>query len=298
MILLTLHAMCGMNEETGNIKETINKEEKDTNELKIAQQIFDVSHDQELLEKLFATLKNDGVTDDTIKNALALDVGDLDKRPTLYWAVYRFIDGNVEIIKLLLEHGATCNELPMVMWALEEHRDKELAALLINAQQGVNAPNNKGVTPLEWAVENDDVELAKLLFKNGALPDKLGRNNITPLRIAILSEDLGMIKVLLKHGANANNTDADGLTPLILVAARGNVKIAQLLIENGANINKGIGNFSRPPLYYALENKKTEMIKFLCDNKAEATFEILIKLREIEEKNSEKTPDDEITDLD
>lgn len=83
--------------------------------------------------------------------------------------------GQIEIVKLLLEHGADPN-LP---------------------EQGI-APRGHG---LYAAVSNGHYEIAKLLLEHGAYPNPPVESSADAVGIAIARGDLRMIEMLARHGA-------------------------------------------------------------------------------------------------
>lgn len=94
-----------------------------------------------------------------------------------------------------------------------------------------------GMTPLLWAVENDDRRMIRLLACAGACletPHPLGH---TPLWWATLGSKFEAIIELSKLGAQLDVRDIDGRTPLMAVSMHGNHDAAAALIESGANLS-------------------------------------------------------------
>jgi len=107
---------------------------------------------------------------------------------------------NMEMVKLLLAHGANPKDDNALCWA----NSTEMAELLLAHEANVNARKEDGNTPLHMAAIRDNVPLAELL---------------------------------LAHGADVNAKNEDGNTPLHLAAYRGNVPLAELLLAHGADVN-------------------------------------------------------------
>ena len=69
------------------------------------------------------------------------------------------------------------------------------------------------MTPLHFAVLNDDAQIAKLLIDNGANLDATDFEGNTPLHYA-QGENSDLFKILKESGANPNITNDDNQTPL------------------------------------------------------------------------------------
>lgn len=90
---------------------------------------------------------------------------------------------NPETVRALLAGGAdpdmlNPNRYPLLVLAVTDAANKEVAQALIEARANVNAPDPIGRTPLHWAASANREELVGLLVKAGAdvnLQDKDGR---------------------------------------------------------------------------------------------------------------------------
>lgn len=103
----------------------------------------------------------------------------------------------------------------------------EMAKLLLNAGADVDARDDSGVTPLDYALSHKEQEVAALLISAGAY---------VGLHEAVYLDDKQTVLARLEEGADINATDADNQTPL-MVAMFGHTEIAWLLLERGANVN-------------------------------------------------------------
>jgi uncharacterized protein len=126
----------------------------------------------------------------------------------------------MEIIRQLLQHGADVNAwddqhtatplLAAVNWGNEE-----AIRLFVKAGADPNVVSDEGLSPLRWAVEEDDLEMAALFLRHGA--DKTinafgGFCGWTPLGMAASKLNLPMIELLLDAGADPEALDEDGRT--------------------------------------------------------------------------------------
>lgn len=158
--------------------------------------------------------------------------------PALHFAI---IEGNVEMVKLLLARGAdpegTNNYGTTPLQTSMTYKHNEITILLIEKGANVNARvqsgQAEGWTPLRMAAHNGDAHIAELLIKKGAdlnTPDKSG---ITPLHSAAYFGHINVIKVLLDNKANVNVRDMDGNTPLTIAIIRNHHQAAELIRSRG-----------------------------------------------------------------
>ena len=162
--------------------------------------------------------------------------------------------GRLDIVRLLLDHGATSNsedkfgQTPLHLVAKGEYNLEQdrvrTAQLLMDRGADVNARTEYGETPLYLASDLGRVDIARLLLDRGASADSKGRMGRTPLHCAaqgrhLYSTDDGIhvTQLLLERGADANAPDEDKRTPLHLASSHGMVKIAQVLLDGGASAN-------------------------------------------------------------
>lgn len=104
-----------------------------------------------------------------------------------------------------------------------------------------DARNSRGRTLLHIAAENRQMALVEYLVLdagadvNATLPEESGE--ITPLRFAIGNQDYQMVQFLLENGASPSLANAGGWTPFMTAARVGNRDIMELLLEYGADIH-------------------------------------------------------------
>lgn len=131
----------------------------------------------------------------------------IDEWTPLMWAS---VNGNTEIVKLLLKNGAWVNYL-----------------------------NSAVVSALWLAADNGHLAAVKELVKHGAHINNRNAENVTPLMAAAMHGHYAVVKYLIKAKADINlvHNNNDGDSALMLAIARKQNKVAQLLINSGANIN-------------------------------------------------------------
>merc|ERR1711957_254797 len=89
-------------------------------------------------------------------------------------------------------------------------------------------------------------EVIKVLIEAGASTEAVGGDELTPLKFAIHDENVDVIKVLIEAGASLEAV-GDELTPLKYAIHIENVDAIKALIEAGASLEAdGGGEFRRP----------------------------------------------------
>ena len=169
--------------------------------------------------------------------------------------------GNMNVVKLLLEHGAKKYR----GWALTEailNEHTEVIDLLL--EYGVCVVDDGDRTERDHlpaiveASENDDIDSLKLLLKYGEkeeYQDDLG----WALSEATTPE---VFKLLLDSGAEMDEMDDDGAVPLVLASEMGNTSGVKLMLSHGAR------KYLPEALIGAIKNKHTDIIEILMQHGA------------------------------
>ncbi len=166
----------------------------------------------------------------------------------------------------------------------------EMQRLLVCWPCPVNARDERGQTPLHWAVLNRNVRLAGALLDAGAdteafygpLRDRPDAFSVfvfesvtgTPLHWAVFGGHHGLVRLLIARGADVDaltrddyGSDSEGYTPLELSVEDGDqISVADLL-KSGADV-EGAGHESHWPLMLAAREGRTAIIKMLLDHGA------------------------------
>ena len=162
--------------------------------------------------------------------------------------------GNIDIVKLLVEHGAKINgidnyNIPIIIAA--KYGYTEVVDYLLKQGADVNAASinqdgeQKGLkssSVLMEAATAGYLDIVKLLIDNGANVNYQadGLNNDTALNCAARGSSRNIVEYLIKKGANINYQNAKGETPLIIAASWSQKYNIKVLLKHKAN--KGIKN--------------------------------------------------------
>jgi ankyrin repeat protein/thiol-disulfide isomerase/thioredoxin len=167
---------------------------------------------------------------------------------------YAAANGQLEIAKLLLAHGA-----PVV---------RDLRSSI--------------ETPLHRAIAHNDAAMTELLLAAGSSPDtSVGHGgeyseSKPAIHLAISQKNLAIVKILLAYKVNVNARDTYSQTALHDAAAAGQAEIVAALLQAGADVNVPQLGFSLPcgsgaerrpsnttPLHFAASGGNVATIKVL-----------------------------------
>ena len=140
---------------------------------------------------------------------------------------------NVEIVKLLLKHGADVNQVD----------DCGMSALHESAQRG-------------------NLEIVKVLIQNGANVNMRAGDFFyekPPLHLASQEGHVDIAKVLIQNGVDVNELDAEGITAIGYAVTTCHLDVAKVLVRNGAKLDIG----HAPILSYAV-GWTPGMLYFVC----------------------------------
>lgn len=182
-----------------------------------------------------------------------------------------------------------------------EVNDFQTVKKLLRSKVSANVTDRDCFTPLIYACSYGDIDIAKLLVKYKADPAYtaddgssalicalaqgyldvatflLSRpgvfvnnedNKLQPLYLPVQEGKYDAIKFLLKKKADPNLSSKDNVV-LFLAAQEKNVKIVELLLKYGADPNKGNIKNGTTPLFVAIQNWSTPIIRALLRAKSD-----------------------------
>lgn len=182
---------------------------------------------------------------------------------------------DINRVRALLDAGANVNALAQnilnignispLSYAISED-DTEIARLLIERGADVNFNHPLGGgTPLTDAATRGNAAIVAVLLEKGADFNVKDDMHYTPL---IWASSLGhddVVKLLLEHGAPADAADEHGVTALQLASTAAS---ARLLLDHGAQVNAQ-DDRGMTALEHAAASSDTARVQLLIDRKAE-----------------------------
>ena len=198
-----------------------------------------------------------------INNGASINYVSRDGMTPLFHAVQ--VKENSKIVDLLLKNGADPNFIQpntkeAVLSIAAAKGYLSIVKLLVNHGCNIFHEGVGGLTALDWALLNNHIDVAEILLKNGLVGADSNMAKL-PLAIALERKQFKFAELLIKHGSNVDGTY--GKLPLIVWCAKGKKnESVKFLVEHGANLFAADKNGSTA-LDYALQNKDTDLIKYL-----------------------------------
>ncbi|XP_048014610.1 ankyrin repeat and SOCS box protein 15-like isoform X5 [Megalobrama amblycephala] len=147
--------------------------------------------------------------------------------------------GLVEIVRTLLEHGASPNRI-----------------------------NSKNESPLLLAVRTDSFEIAFTLISRGASVNQIYPKKWTAIHEAAKVGCIDILTLLLQHGGNVSETDDHGVTPMGIAAEYAQAEALDILIHYGGDVNAQAPN-GDSVLYDAAGSGNPDCIELLLQHGAD-----------------------------
>ncbi|XP_077965437.1 uncharacterized protein LOC120824861 isoform X7 [Gasterosteus aculeatus] len=145
--------------------------------------------------------------------------------------------------------------------------NKELIALLLEAQAAVDIKDNKGMRPLHYAAWQGKTEPMKMLLKSGSSVNGQSDEGQIPLHLSAQHGHYDGSEMLLQHQSNPCISDSAGKTPLDLACEFGRVGVVQLLLSSNMCAAMLEPKPSDPngvsPLHLAAKNGHIDVIRLL-----------------------------------
>jgi ankyrin repeat protein len=145
--------------------------------------------------------------------------------------------GHVDILSLLLEHGADVDDRntgQTPLYRASQSGRLEAGQFLLDRGADINSLDGVGSTPLHVAANYGRVEFAQMLLIRGARINEPSDGGDTPLHWAVYGGEIQAVRLLLEHGADVNLREKSGETPSQLASGYGHRENVELLSEYGA----------------------------------------------------------------
>ena len=170
------------------------------------------------------------------QNALALDDSDIFLEAVFFTAVKK---SNYEKVIEMVERGVTTN-----------------------IQDGEN------MTPLAYALRNDDEKMFEILLKNDADVNKQILKKTSLLTFYIKSKKSKLLKRLLDADAYVNFQDSIGMTPMMHAIENMNIEAIKMLlrIDYKEDLDTEISDYSGKTMFDYAENSRNNYLKKLIDD--------------------------------
>ena len=176
---------------------------------------------------------------------------------------------------------ASCAEsLPELPESLPQEKAALITAVLDPKQKDISPaiakagdPNfidERGITPLEYAVISSNTGKIEALLRAGADPLFPDAHGFSAVHSAASHPDTAPLKCLLDHGADPDVIGPEGKTPLMEALRLGNTDSVRLLLARKADLKK-TDDHGRVPLCFAAmaRIRSLELVKLLLEHGAD-----------------------------
>ena len=163
--------------------------------------------------------------------------------------------GHVEVVKMLLEHGADTSKAKTQVGETALHQAaaggfEEVTKLLVGAGARLDSSDLLCWTRLQDAVLRDNLSMVSLLLELGVNIEETNFHEQTALHWSAYYRNLAVLAFLIEKGANVNAKNADGETAMHFAASNGDLDVLKLLLEAGAEVDIK-SNIGQTPLFWA-----------------------------------------------
>lgn len=175
--------------------------------------------------------------------------------------------GFSEIVGLLISSGSNVNEVDLnnnssLHYAAQRMDNLAIIDLLIKNGASLDKQNNKGVTPLMFAMGATAEKNIELLIKNMNNVDQKNINGFSALHIATMSGNTKVLELVIDKTANINQQSENGVTALMLAVGSNLDGVVKLLVTKGADVTIK-NSLGKTALDYANENKNEKILQLL-----------------------------------
>ncbi|HLG38461.1 MAG TPA: ankyrin repeat domain-containing protein [Chitinophagaceae bacterium] len=189
---------------------------------------------------------------------------------------------NFFFVQQLLKHGAKPDKkrnhvLPPLAWAAH-NGNLELVKLLLEYKADINGSEKSWrTTPLIEAIEWKHWEVATYLLNNGADINRKDRNGKTALSHAAIHKNFEFVKILVDRNADVNHRDKEGAFILedacsddhLFAETTTRFDVIRYLVEHGASTNNAAIN-------KVLAKGEAEIAKYLLSKGAPVSNKLVI----------------------
>ena len=170
------------------------------------------------------------------KNLLAVDDSDIFVEAVLFTAVKK---SNYEKVIEMIEKGVT-----------------------------TNIHDNQDMTPLAYALRNDDEKMFEILLKNDADVNHQILKKTSLLTFYIKSKKSKLLLKLLENDADVNFQDSIGMTPMMHAIENMNIDAVKLLGSEGyiSDLDMEITDYSGKTMFDYSENSRNNYLKKLVSD--------------------------------
>jgi len=175
-------------------------------------------------------------------------------------------EGHVDLIRLLLFHGADvnilCKDGYSPLYIASYVGQLEIVNLLLDNDADPNIFCIDHMSPIYMAAQEGHADIANVLALNGANVNSATSYGVAPLLVASRKGRTATVAVLLRFGADVTASTSYGIRSVHFAARYGNIKVLKLLCAYGADLKVStVDNVT--PLMLARDYEKGEVVNWI-----------------------------------
>jgi len=127
------------------------------------------------------------------------------------------------------------DESPLTLHEAAKNGDLKAVQDYLERKKPLDAQDNKGITPLGYAIGANRIAVVKLLLDNRANPFAVDASGNSGLHYAAGYGRKELVEYLLKVGTSVNQANAQGQTPFLVATQNKQEAVLEVLKAHGAN---------------------------------------------------------------
>ncbi|XP_057659011.1 serine/threonine-protein phosphatase 6 regulatory ankyrin repeat subunit A-like isoform X2 [Diorhabda carinulata] len=197
---------------------------------------------------------------------------------------YAASQGHYQCVFTLVGIGSPVNDVdiegctPLHLAAAYDH-DSKCVDYLLDHKADRNMKDNRGFTPLHYAIAGGNINGVRRLLKNEQTAtekkeegDEIKKMmakcsvDITPLHLAAKLGNLEILKMVMPFFPDVNIRTNQGITPLLLAAREGHAQCVHFLLHFGAKVAVADYINNMTPVHYSAKNGHSQCLSLLLHN--------------------------------
>lgn len=158
--------------------------------------------------------------------------------------------GDMETVKYFIHKGEDVNEVmvrkEMPLHLISGSGNKEIMEYILERVNNINAVTSWKYSALHYAVEGDNVAGAKVLIDKGLDLEIVDKYKRSALSLACNRNKPEMVALLLENGANINSLGQSQITPLHIACKQGFIEVVRVLLKYKPNLHAKATLYSMP----------------------------------------------------
>lgn len=167
------------------------------------------------------------------------------------------------------EVGPALTQEQVLFFALQQRRWDSAEAQIQSRPELIHAVDDRGRTPLYFALNGNQFEFAEKLLTAGANPNHAINCGHTVIHAAAQNNQPHFIDLLLRWKGDINGQNESGWTPLLLAMAAGATEAASRLVTAGADLHKANSAGMTPALMCDRDSVKDVVRQLIAERLAE-----------------------------